>query len=356
MKRGKRVSAVPVADAAAAARAAGLRYVHDDALAIRRVRRERGFGYVGPDGRPVADADTLARIRSLVLPPAWGDVRICVHARGHLQAVGRDKKGRKQYRYHPLFRAVRDQTKYGRMAAFGAALPRLRARTAADLALPGLPREKVLAAVVRLLERSLIRVGNEEYARANGSYGLTTLRARHVAVEGSLIRFRFRGKSGVRRSIDLRDRQLARVVRRCQDLPGQELFQYLDEAGEAHTIGSADVNAYLHAVAGDELTAKDFRTWAGSVLAAEELAAMPFASQAEAKRNVAAAVAAAARRLGNTRAVCRKSYVHPAVVMAYLEGALAAVAVKQEEPGPNGLRPEEARLLALLRRPAAAPG
>jgi DNA topoisomerase-1 len=245
------------------AKAAGLRFVRDDRPGIRRVRRGERFRYVGPDGTVVRDEETLGRMRALAIPPAWRDVWICPQPNGHLQATGRDDRGRKQYRYHPRWRAVRDETKYDRVVAFGLSLPRLRARVEEDLARPGLPREKVLATVVRLLETTLIRVGNEEYARANGSFGLTTLRSRHVEVNGSTVQLAFRGKSGVRHRIDVRDARLARIVRRCRDLPGQLLFQYVDEAGETRGVDSADVNDYLRDAAGEEFTAKDFRTWGG---------------------------------------------------------------------------------------------
>ena len=287
-----------------AARSAGLRYVRDDRPGIRRVRRGKGFHYLLPDGQPVRDDATLSRIRSLAIPPAWVDVWICVPAGGHLQATGRDARGRKQYRYHPRWRAVRDETKYDRMVAFGRALPRVRTRAEADLSLPGLPRPKVLATVVRLLATTLIRVGNEEYARANGSFGLTTLRDQHVEVTGATVHFAFRGKSGVRHRIDVHDRRLARIVRRCRDLPGHELFQYLDADGATHAVDSADVNDYLREAAGEEFTAKDFRTWSGTLLAAlslKELAS--FDSQAQAKHNVTAAIESVAKRLGNTPSV-----------------------------------------------------
>ncbi len=330
-------------DTVATARAAGLRFVRDDRPGIRRVRRGKGFRYVAADGSPVRDAETLARIRSLAIPPAWRDVWICPLANGHLQATGRDERGRKQYRYHPRWRAVRDETKYDRVVAFGQALPRLRARVEADLAQPGLPRSKVLATVVRLLEATLARVGNEEYAKANGSFGLTTLRNRHVAVNGSTVHFAFTGKSGVRHTIDVRDARLARIVRRCRDLPGQLLFQYVDEAGETRGVDSADVNEYLREAAREEFTAKDFRTLAGTVLAARALCeAGACNSQAEAKRNVVAAIESVARRLGNTTAVCRKCYVHPAVVEAYLEGTLAE--------GLGERAAEEESVLAFLRQ------
>jgi DNA topoisomerase-1 len=290
-----------------------------------------------------------------VIPPAWTDVWIAPHANGHIQATGRDARGRKQYRYHPRWRAVRDETKYGRMMAFAAALPRIRARVEADLARPGLPREKVLATVVRLLETTLIRVGNEEYARANRSFGLTTMRDRHVAVSGRSVRFGFRGKSGIRHTIDLNDRRLARVVKRCRDLPGQELFQYLDDDGRPQSIDSADVNAYLREVTGDDFTAKDFRTWAGTVLAALALREFEsFDSQTQAKKNVLRAIERVSERLGNTPTVCRKCYVHPEVINAYLDGSmletLKQIADREMAESLHDLRPEEAAVLALLRQ------
>jgi DNA topoisomerase-1 len=338
---------------AAHARAVGLRYRLDDGPGIRRLGTPARPRHVGPDGRPVRDAETLARIRSLAIPPAWRDVWISPDPDGHLQATGRDEKGRKQYRYHPRWRAARDETKYGRMIAFARALPRLRERVAADLARPGLPREKVLAAVVALLESTLIRVGNDEYARNNGSFGLTTLRDRHVAVDRGTLRFRFKGKSGVRHEIDLADPRLARVVRRCQELPGQELFQYRDEAGAVRDVTSADVNAYLREIAGEAFTAKDFRTWTGTVLAAMALQEYEaFDGEAQAKRHIVRAIEAVAERLGNTPSVCRKCYVHPAVLEGYLDGDLVA-ALRQRakaEAARGDLKPEEAAVLALLRR------
>ena len=263
--------AAVAADPVESAIEAGLRYVTDEKPGIRRLRSGKGFRYVRPDGTAVRDEQTLRRIASLVIPPAWTDVWITTDPRGHLQATGRDAKGRKQYRYHPRWRAVRDENKYERMLAFGAAMPTIRARVDADLARPGLPREKVLATVVRLLEATLIRVGNEEYARENRSYGLTTLRNRHVDVHGSELRFEFRGKSGKDHQVSVRDRRLANVIRRLQELPGQEVFQYLDADGARHTIDSDDVNAYLREISGLELSAKDFRTWAGTILCAVAL-------------------------------------------------------------------------------------
>jgi DNA topoisomerase-1 len=268
----------------------------------------------------------LARIKALVIPPAWTDVWICPHPRGHLQATGRDARGRKQYRYHTRFRQMREEAKYGRLPAFAQALRRIRRRTAADVRKRGLPRVKVLAAAVQLLEKTLIRIGNEEYARANGSVGLTTMRDRHSRVRGADVRFEFRGKSGVAHVVDLHDARLARIVKACRDLPGYELFQYVDEEGERQAICSDDVNAYLRHISGDDFTAKDFRTWAGTVLAAQALARLArFKSQTEAKRNVVQAIAAVAKRLGNTRSVCRKCYIHPAILAAYMDGKPMAV-------------------------------
>ncbi|HVS38650.1 MAG TPA: DNA topoisomerase IB [Gemmataceae bacterium] len=344
--------AAPSVDPVESAKAAGLRYVRDDRPGIRRVRKGVGFRYVGPDGFPIRDPETLQRIRSLAIPPAWTRVWICPIPHGHLQAVGRDARGRKQYRYHPRWRNVRDETKYHRLTAFAAALPAIRARVETDVGLPGLPRPKVLAAVVRLLETTLIRIGNEEYARTNGSFGLTTLRDRHVRVKGAVVRFHFRGKSGVRHAVDLNDRRLARLIRRCQDLPGDELFQYRDDAGATHAVDSADVNEYLRAIAGGDFTAKDFRTWCGTVLAAEALrAGKECAVLTERRRNAVAAVEATARRLGNTIAVCRKCYIHPAVLDAYLNGTLADALSRpagRNGAAPTGLRPEEAAVLAYL--------
>ena len=300
---------------------AGLRHVSDGQTAgMRRVGTPGRFRYVHPNGRPVGAAE-LKRIKALVIPPAWTDVWICPDARGHLQATGRDARGRKQYRYHPRFRQMRDEVKYNRLPAFAQALRRIRRRTGADVRKAGLPRVKVLAAAVQLLEKTLIRIGNEEYARANGSVGLTTMRDRHARINGASVRFEFRGKSGVSHAVDLHDARLARIVKACRDLPGYELFQYVDEQGERQTICSDDVNQYLREVSGDDFTAKDFRTWAGTVLAAQALARLArFKSQTEARRNVARAIACVADRLGNTRAVCRKAYIHPAVVAAYMDG------------------------------------
>ena len=343
MKRG---AVQIVVEPVAAAVAAGLRHVTDADPGLRRIRTRSGFRYTDPRRRPIRDRRVLARIRALVIPPAWSDVWICARPDGHIQATGRDARGRKQYRYHPRWRAVRDETKYNRLLAFADAFPRLRARVAADLARPGLPREKVLATVVRLLERTLIRVGNEEYAHANHSFGLTTLRDEHVRVARGAVTFRFRGKGGIMRIVELSDTRLARIVKRCRELPGFELFQYVDRSGKPQRIGSADVNAYVRAIAGEDFTAKDFRTWAGTVLTALALRQIGAAeSPTRAKRNVVRAIEVSAKLLGNTPAICRKCYVHPAVVDAYLEGETIATA-----RAANGLGAEESAVIALLRR------
>jgi DNA topoisomerase-1 len=351
---------VPIkVDPVVSAREAGLRYVDDSGPGIRRKRAGRGFSYLDPDGKPIHDPDLLNRIKSLAIPPAWTDVWICPSPRGHIQATGRDARRRKQYRYHPKWRETRDETKYGRTIAFGRALPAIRARVERDMAQPGLPREKVLATVVKLLETTLIRVGNEEYARQNRSFGLTTLRDRHVKVDGSTLRFRFRAKSGKEHEITLRDRRLARLVKRCQDVPGQVLFQYLDADGERRTVESADVNAYLREITGEEFTAKDFRTWAGTVLAATALRELEaFDSDAQAKKNVVRAIEAVAQRLGNTPSVCRACYVHPAIINAYFEGTTVQVVRERAEhelvEDHEGLPPEEAAVLAFLHQRLAA--
>ena len=342
-------------DAEESAEEAGLRYVSDAMPGIRRRRAGRGFSYVGVDGKRLTGARQLARIKSLAIPPAWTDVWICPIARGHLQATGRDARGRKQYRYHSRWHVVRDEAKYERMIAFGQALPRIRRRVEQDLSLPGLPRERVLAAVVRLLEKTRVRVGNEEYARDNRSFGLTTLRNRHAEVGSSRIRFRFRGKGGREHEVELSDRRLAAIVSRCQDLPGQALFTYLDQDGEPSTVDSADVNEYLREISGEDFTAKDFRTWSGTVLAAWALSELQeFDSEAQAKKNVVRAVEAVAERLGNTPAVSRKSYVHPTVIDAYLDGDVVRGAREKAEEelteSLDELPPEEAAVLALLRK------
>ena len=305
------------------AEAVGLTYVHDHDPGITRRRSGKGFAYRGPDGAPVQDRATLKRIRALVIPPAWNDVWICLDPEGHIQATGRDQKGRKQYLYHPEWRAHRDESKYGRMAAFGRALPGLRLRVDHDLNRHGLSREKVLAAVVRLLEVTLIRVGNDEYAEQNKSFGLTTLRKRHVDVSGAGAVFEFRGKSGKTHRTAFRDRRLAAIVRRCEELPGQRLFQYIDEDGHRRAVGSHEVNAYIREALGDGFSAKDFRTWAGTLACAQGLLdADPAGSATEAKRTVATCVKQVAGQLGNTPTVCRSSYIHPAVIESYADGSI----------------------------------
>lgn len=304
------------------AEAAGLRYVSDSMPGIRRKRKGRGFAYYGVDGRLIRDRDELRRIKALVIPPAWSDVWICPIPNGHMQVTGRDAKGRKQYRYHPRYRQVRDETKFSRMLEFSEVLPSIRARIERDLSRPGLTRKKVLATLVRLLEKTHIRVGSYEYAKEHRSYGLTTLRDRHVEISGSKMRFEFRGKSGVMRSVAVSGRRIARIVQQCQELPGQELFQYLDEEGRRQTVDSGDINDYLRQVSGRDITAKDFRTWAGTMLAATALRDLgPANSERLATKNVVKAIDYVAERLGNTRAVCRKYYVHPALIEAYLKGS-----------------------------------
>jgi DNA topoisomerase-1 len=304
--------------------AAGLRYVSDsDAGITRRKAGVSGFNYRKPNGDAVTDEKTLDRIRKLAIPPAWTDVWICPRPNGHIQAVGRDQKGRKQYRYHERWREVRDSHKYDRVIAFGRALPRLRRRVDEDLGRRGLPREKVLAAVIRVMEMTLIRVGNEEYAKQNKSFGLTTLRDRHAKIDAKGAVFEFRGKSRKVHKTGFNDRRLARVVKACQDLPGQRLFQYIGEDGEQHVVESADVNAYLREVLGEDFSAKDFRTWAGTLAAARGLTHLPqCASATECKRNINTCVKAVAGVLGNTAAVCRSAYIHPVVLEAYQQGAL----------------------------------
>jgi DNA topoisomerase-1 len=329
--------------------------VVDTVPGIRRRRAGRGFAYRGPDGRPVTDPGVLERIRSLAVPPAWRDVWIAPTANAHLQATGRDARGRKQYRYHRRWREVRDEDKYERTMAFAEALPKIRRRVQKDLARQGLPREKVLAAVIRLLETTFVRVGNEEYARDNRSYGLTTLRDQHARFDGPDLSFSFVGKSGVRQKVPVADRRLASIVRRCQEIPGQRLFQYLDDDGEPQTIDSSDVNGYLQAVTGQEFTAKDFRTWAGTVLAAQALRAMEAVdSDVLAKKNVVRAIESVASSLGNTPAVCRRCYVHPAVIESYVDGsmltAMADRATDRLVASLDSLRPEEAAVLALLQQ------
>ncbi|MBD2460915.1 DNA topoisomerase IB [Oscillatoria sp. FACHB-1407] len=348
-----RLELAVVTDPIQSAEKAGLHYVTDTVPGIQRKASGRGFCYYDADGSRVCDRDTLARIKSLVIPPAWKNVWICTLSHGHLQATGYDAKGRKQYRYHPDWRGHRNQNKFNRMVAFGLVLPKVREQTDRHLQLSNLPREKVLATVVQLLEKTHIRVGNDEYAVKNSSFGLTTMRDDHVSFSGSQVKFQFRGKSGVEHDIELSDRRLAKIVKRCQDIPGHELFQYIDEDGQRQTIHSGDVNSYLRSITGEDFTAKDFRTWSGTVQAALELKDLGTASsQTEAKKNITQAIKNVAEKLGNRPATCRKYYVHPAVLEAYSEGTLIPLLEQWEdarvEETPFGLRREEQAVLALL--------
>jgi DNA topoisomerase-1 len=342
-------------DPAVSARVVGLRHVSDGQPGIKREGSGKGFRYRDAAGKSVRDRETLRRIKSLVIPPAWTEVWICSDANGHLQATGRDDRRRKQFRYHPRWREIRDETKYARMIAFARELPKIRRRIQKDMALPGLPRNKVLATVVRLLEVSLIRVGNDEYARENDSFGLTTMRHRHVDIHGSALRFHFRGKAGKWHNVDIHDRRLAKIVERCQDLPGQELFQFVDDDDGRHDVRSEDVNDYLREVSGRDFTAKDFRTWAGTVLAALALREFQkFDTRAQAKKNVVAAIEAVAKKLGNTPAVCKKCYIHPHVLDSYLDGSLVETLKQRAEKAISrslrGLPAEEAAVLGLLQQ------
>jgi DNA topoisomerase-1 len=348
------------------AAAAGLRYVSDSMPGIRRHRQGRGFTYVDPDGAVIRSKDALKRFKSLVIPPAWMDVWICPHEDGHLQVTARDARGRKQYRYHPRFRQHRDGTKFERMFEMSDVLWKIRERVESDIELPGLARDKIMATVVWLLETTLIRVGSDEYRKANKSFGLTTLRRRHVAVVGSEMRFEFRGKSGVAHAVSVADKRIARIVQRCQELRGEELFKYIDDEGKRQTVDAEDVNAYLQEVTGRDITAKDFRTWAGTMLVAETLRAIgPAGTKREAEKNIVAAVDITAKRLGNTRSVCRKYYIHPALIEAYLEGSVLPPLPekkwsKRKTRGPV-LRQHEMDVLAFLKarlksKKAANPG
>lgn len=346
-----------VVDPQDAAEGAGLVYVSDAEPGITRRRAGKGWSFRGLDGKPIRDKAELARIRALAVPPAYTDVWICPDPNGHIQATGRDARGRKQYRYHPRFREVRDSAKYERMLDFARALPALRERVDADLSRRGIPRQKVLATVVRLLETTMIRVGNEDYARQNKSHGLTTLRDRHVDISGAEVRFRFKGKSGKQWDLSVRDRRIANIVRKSQDLPGQHLFQYLDEDRERREVTSGDVNAYLKDITGSDITAKDFRTWTGTVLAAMALAEYEAAgSEAAAKRNVREAIDRVAARLGNTPTICRKCYIHPQVIDSYLADDLVLEMREEiaDELDGTGLRPEEAQVLRFLEQRLAA--
>ena len=336
---------------AESAEAAGLRYVSDTTPGIRRKKAGSGFSYVGPAGMTIKDSAELARIRSLAVPPAYTDVWICPTPNGHIQATGRDARGRKQYRYHPRWREVRDETKFARVLAFSEVLPRIRRRVQRDLSKQGLPREKVLATVVRLLDCTAIRIGNDEYLRSNRSFGLTTLRDRHVEISGSNLRFEFRGKSGKAYNVSLNDRRLARIVQRCQALPGEDLFQYLDDDGVRQTVGSGDVNDYLRTISGEEFTAKDFRTWAGTKLAVAALTEIgTWTSQRQAKSNLLRAIDRVAEELNNTRAVCRKYYIHPAVFDAYTAGTMLETLQNGTSPTAKAqLDTDEAAVARLLR-------
>lgn len=329
------------------AQEAGLIHVSDQKPGIVREKYKEGFRYRGKDGQLIADESILDRLRKLAIPPAYQQVWICPHPNGHIQATGRDARGRKQYRYHVRWREVRDTSKYDRMQAFGLRLPAIRRRVEQDLRLDGLPRETILAVIVRLLETTLIRVGNDEYARDNGSFGLTTLRNRHVGITGSRLRFSFVGKSGIRHEAGVDDGRLVRIIKRCMELPGQELFQYLDESGERRTLGSADVNDYLRNAAGAEFTAKDYRTWAGSVMAYRALCKS--AGDVPTMRRVVEVIKDIAAGLGNTPAVCRKCYVHPAVLDAYLEGRLACLTGVKPK---RGLKIDEAAFLQFISAPS----
>lgn len=344
-----------VSDPQKAAEEAGLRYVSDEQPGYTRKRRGRKFVYFDTEGKQIRDEARILRINRLAIPPAYTEVWICPSPNGHLQATGRDDRGRKQYRYHEQWREVRDENKYEKMVVFGKVLPKIRRRINRDLKRRGLPREKVLAAVVQLLQRTFIRVGNEEYAKENKSFGLTTMRERHLDVRGAKLRFRFRGKSGKEHEVDLEDRRVARIIKQLQELPGQEVFQYLDEAGERHKVTSEDVNQYLRQISGEDFTAKDFRTWAGTVLAAMALKAQePFENKSQAKKNLKTAISAVARILGNTPTICRKCYVHPAVLETYFDGTLAEElrrkTVRTLQKSLGDLRSEEKEVLEFLKR------
>ena len=343
-----------VAEPLESARAAGLRYVTDDRPGIRRVKARGGFRYLDPDGEPLADPDELARIRALAIPPAYTDVWIAPFRNAHLQATGRDARGRKQYRYHKRWREARDETKFDRMIAFAKALPHIRIAVSRDLARTGMPREKVLATVVSLLESTMIRVGNEEYARANESYGLTTMHDEHVKVHGDAIRFSFRGKSGIDHTTTIHDKRLAKIVRACQDLPGHELFEYRSESGDATPVHSHDVNDYIRTISGEDFTAKDFRTWEGTMSCALALAASRAQNKREVKTAAVEAIRSVAARLGNTPAVCKKSYIYPAVIDEFLaNGALDLVAGKLKRAvrnDPHALSADESRVVAFIER------
>ncbi|MGH8101294.1 MAG: DNA topoisomerase IB [Chthoniobacterales bacterium] len=349
----KKLKAESASDPVEAAEQAGLRYVSDDRAGYMRKPKGKQFEYFDTEGKPIRDDELLLRIKRLAIPPAWTDVWICPLPNGHIQATGRDARRRKQYRYHDRWREVRDENKYDRMVSFARVLPKIRRRVARDLRRAGLPREKVLATVVQLLERTFIRIGNDDYARQNKSYGLTTMQNRHVEVKGTRLRFRFRGKSGRYHQVDFTDRRIAKVISRLQDLPGQELFQFVDDDDEIHDITSQDVNDYLREITDEEFTAKDFRTWAGTVLAAMALHAQEkFETKNQGKTNVRDAIAAVAKILGNTPAICRKCYVHPAIIEKYLQGnSLNGMKGSAAQPDVD-LRASEAAVLKFLERRA----
>lgn len=338
-------------ESAAAAEEAGLRYVGDASPGYSRRVNGKDFEYLNTEGKRIRDKQRLLRIKRLAIPPAWTDVWICPSPTGHIQATGRDARRRKQYRYHERWRALRDENKFERLAEFGKALPQIRRRVDQDIRLPGLQQQKVLATIVRLLERTLIRVGNNEYARENKSFGLTTIKDRHVRVKGARLRFRFRGKSGRQHEVDVTDGQVAKIVSKLQDLPGQELFQYVDDKGDVRNVTSQDVNNYLRKITDEDFTAKDFRTWAGTLLSAMALSVQDvFETKKQAKANVKAAICAVAELLGNTPTICRKCYVHPAVLEAYLSKArIPGVSEAMEKSIGKRLKSAEAAVLRLLR-------
>ena len=354
-RNGKAIESGVAADSAEAAEEAGLQYVNDERPGYSRKAKGKDFEYFDTEGKPIRDEQRLLRIKRLAIPPAWTNVWICPSANGHIQATGRDARGRKQYRYHERWREVRDENKFDRLDKFAKALPKIRRRVAQDLKFPGLPREKVLATIVRLLERTFIRVGNEEYARENKSFGLTTFKNRHVKVKGAQVRFRFRGKSGRQHEVDVTDRKIAKVISKCQELPGQDLFQYLDGDNEVRDVTSQDVNEYLHQIAGEDFTAKDFRTWGGTLLAAIALSKQEeFQTKKQAKSNIKTAICAVAELLGNTPAVCRKCYVHPVIVEAYLNRTRISGLNGSKSLAPPELGRAERSVLKFLRARASS--
>lgn len=345
-------------DAIEAAETAGLLYVTDAAPGIQRKRHGKHFRYLGLDGKTLQQEAELERIKALKIPPAWNNVWICPQSQGHLQATGRDAKGRKQYRYHDRWREVRDEAKYDQLIPFGECLPHLRQQVDMDLDMSGLSQARVLATIIRLLDITLIRVGNEEYAQSNHSYGLTTLRNRHASIQGDTIHLHFQGKRGLKHTVDIHDKELARIVKRCRDLPGQELFQYIDHDGSKHSVNSSDVNDYLRAITGQDFTAKDFRTWGGTVVVMHTLRELgDFTQESQAKKHISQAIQTAAQHLGNTSAICRKCYVHPGLLTAYLDGSLLTYLNTHPRRVKQGadweLHPDEALLLAFLRSLAA---